>query len=105
WIDASDVEGNVLSVLRLSADGTPMACVANLSPVPRQEYRIGLPAGGTWQEVLNTDAIAFGGSGVGVGSQVAAVEHPWHGLPCSAVLTLPPLAVLWLAPAPASALP
>ncbi|HUR18367.1 MAG TPA: 1,4-alpha-glucan branching protein GlgB [Acidimicrobiales bacterium] len=105
WIDASDVEGNVLSFLRLSADGSPLACVANLSPVPREGYRIGLPSAGAWREVLNTDALGFGGSGVGAGGEVQAMEHPAHGLPCSVALTLPPLAVLWLAPAAGPALP
>ncbi|MDP9402511.1 MAG: 1,4-alpha-glucan branching protein GlgB [Actinomycetota bacterium] len=105
WIDASDVEGNVLSFLRMAADGSPMACVANLSPVPREGYRIGLPRPGTWHEVLNTDAIGFGGSGVGLGGEVGAVDHPWHGLPCSVALTLPPLGVLWLAPVAGAALP
>jgi 1,4-alpha-glucan branching enzyme len=100
WIDASDVDGNVLSFLRRSADGTDvLACVANLSPVPRQAYRVGLPAGGEWREVLNTDAAAFGGSGVGNAGAVFALDHPWHGQPFSAEMTLPPLAVLWFTPA------
>ncbi|HEX2040435.1 MAG TPA: 1,4-alpha-glucan branching protein GlgB [Acidimicrobiales bacterium] len=101
WIDAGDVENNVLSFLRYSADGErALACVANLSPVPRHGYRIGLPRPGDWREVLNTDAVEFGGSGVGNGGGVWAADNPWHGLPFSAEMTLPPLAVLWLAPAP-----
>jgi 1,4-alpha-glucan branching enzyme len=103
WIDASDVDGNVLSFLRLG-DGAgvvapPLACIANLSPVPREGYRIGLPVGGKWDEALNTDATAFGGSGVGNGGSVWAVDETWHGLPFSAEVTLPPLAVVWLTPA------
>ncbi len=98
WIDASDVDSNVLSFLRLSADGRQLVCVANLSPVPRPGYRIGLPAGGTWQEVLNTDDVGFGGSGVGNGGELSATDAGWHGMPFSVELTLPPLAVLWLVP-------
>jgi 1,4-alpha-glucan branching enzyme len=99
WIDASDVDSNVLSFLRLSADGTRvLACIANLAPVVREGYRIGLPKGGTWREVLNTDAARFGGSGAGNGGSVSADGDPWHGLPNSADVVLPPLSVLWLAP-------
>jgi 1,4-alpha-glucan branching enzyme len=97
WIDASDVEHNVFSFLRL-AGSSVLACVANLSPVVRHGYRVGLPSGGRWREVLNTDAACYGGSGVGNGGSVWAVEVGWHGLPFSAELTLPPLGVLWLVP-------
>jgi 1,4-alpha-glucan branching enzyme len=98
WIDATDTDQSVLSFLRLSAEGQPVACVANLTPVPHHGYRIGLPAGGRWLELLNTDAVEFGGSGLGNTGAVDAEEHAWHGLDYSASLTLPPLAVLWLAP-------
>jgi len=98
WIDASDEESNVLSFLRIASDGSTAACVANLSPVPRQPYRVGLPASGPWQELLNTDATEFGGGGVGNGGQVDAGGESWHGQPFSAELTLPPLGVLWLVP-------
>ena len=98
WIDASDVDNNILSFLRLNADGSrAVACIANLAPVPRHGYRIGLPSSGAWREVVNTDAAEFGGSGVGNGGEVWAGDDPWHGLPASAEVTLPPLAVLWLA--------
>jgi 1,4-alpha-glucan branching enzyme len=99
WIDASDVDSNVLSFLRSSADGTRvLACIANLAPVVRHGYRVGLPRGGRWTEVLNTDATEFGGSGVGNEGAVETTDDSWHGLPNSAELTLPPLAVLWLTP-------
>ncbi len=99
WIDASDVDSNVLSFLRSSTDGeTVMACIANLSPVVRYRYRLGLPRGGRWAEILNTDASEFAGSGVGNQGTVIASDDSWHGLPHSAELTLPPLAVLWLTP-------
>jgi 1,4-alpha-glucan branching enzyme len=99
WIDASDVDSNVLSFLRISRDGSRvLACIANLAPVVREGYRIGLPRAGSWRELVNTDAAAFGGSGVGNGGVVNATEQSWHGLAASATLTLPPLGVLWLAP-------
>ncbi len=99
WIDASDVDSNVLSFLRLSADGEQMlACVANLAPVPREGYRIGLPRPGRWREILNTDAPQFGGSGAGNGGSIAADEGSWHGFAHSANVVLPPLAVVWFTP-------
>ncbi|MGH3422924.1 MAG: alpha amylase C-terminal domain-containing protein, partial [Streptosporangiaceae bacterium] len=100
WIDSNDAQGNVLSFLRFdgSADCGVLACVANFSAVPHEDYQLGLPAAGRWREVLNTDAEAYGGSGVGNLGSVAAVPEPWHGRPYSAHLTLPPLGVLWLAP-------
>ncbi len=99
WIDASDVDSNVLSFLRLGDEGTrELACVANLSPVVREGYRIGLPRPGRWREILNTDAAEFGGSGSGNGGFVEAGGDAWHGLAHSAEVTLPPLSVLWFAP-------
>jgi 1,4-alpha-glucan branching enzyme len=103
WIDADDAEQSCFSFLRLGvgegADARPVACLANLTPVPRYGYRVGLPAAGTWEVLLDSDAEAFGGSGAVAGAPVVDAEpEPWHGLPCSAALTLPPLGVLWLAP-------
>ncbi|WP_409179822.1 1,4-alpha-glucan branching protein GlgB [Amycolatopsis sp. VS8301801F10] len=96
WIDANDSAGNVLSFLRLGADGSRLACIANFAGIPHHDYRVGLPSAGRWTEVLNTDAEAFGGSGVGNLGAVEATEEPWHGQPASAVLQLPPSGVLWL---------
>ncbi len=104
WIDANDAAGNVLSFLRLAGpDDDPggprvIACVANFSGGPHTEYRLGLPHAGRWRELVNTDAADYGGSGVGNLGMIEAIPEPWHGQPASAVLTLPPLAVLWLAP-------
>jgi 1,4-alpha-glucan branching enzyme len=85
-----------------SARGGPapgmIACVANFSGLPHYDYRIGLPAAGRWREVINTDAAVYGGSGVGNLGVIEAAQESWHGQPASAVLTLPPLGVLWLAP-------
>ena len=69
------------------------------APWPRYGYRVGLPRTGRWQEILNTDAAFYGGSDVGNLGGVEAEEREWHEQPYSAELTLPPLGVLWLAPA------
>jgi len=101
WIDANDAHGNVLSFLRFGSQehGVPvLACVANFSAMPHNDYRIGLPLAGRWREVLNTDATVYGGSGVGNLGAVTAVPKPWHGRPASASIALPPFGVLWLAP-------
>ncbi len=71
----------------------------NFSGGPHEGYRIGLPFAGTWNEVVNTDAEAYGGSGVGNMGAVVAEEAPWHGRPYSAVVRVPPLGALWLRPA------
>jgi 1,4-alpha-glucan branching enzyme len=91
------VDSNVLSFVRLpGGEGSATVCVANLSPVPRHAYRVGLPLGGEWLEVINTDAEEFGGSGVGNFARIVTEESSWHGLDHSAELSLPPLGVLWL---------
>ncbi|HMJ78074.1 MAG TPA: 1,4-alpha-glucan branching protein GlgB, partial [Iamia sp.] len=98
WLEAADADRNVVAFVRRSADdGQQVVCVANLSPVPRDGYRVGLPAAGRWAEVLNTDASAYGGSNVGNLGGVDAETVPWHGQEWSAAMTLPPLGVLWLA--------
>ncbi|GAA3140938.1 1,4-alpha-glucan branching protein GlgB [Planomonospora alba] len=101
WIDADDAQGNVFSFLRQAPDGSVLACVANFSGAPHEDYRIGLPTGGTWAEVLNTDAYDYAGSGVGNFGSVEAGAEPHHGLPYSACLRVPPLGALWLRHVPA----
>jgi 1,4-alpha-glucan branching enzyme len=96
WIDANDASGNVFSWLRYAIDGTVLASVTNFSPVVRGDYRLGLPHAGFWKEVVNTDAAAYGGSGVGNLGGVTAIDQQWHGRPASAAVTLPPLATVWL---------
>jgi 1,4-alpha-glucan branching enzyme len=99
WLEPNDAAGNVLAFARLAAGGRrALVCVANLAPVPRYGYRVGMPHGGTWTEVLNTDSAFYGGSNVGNLGGVEAADLPWHDQPYSAELTLPPLAVVWLAP-------
>jgi 1,4-alpha-glucan branching enzyme len=96
WIDANDASGNVLSFFRSDGRDSLVACVVNFSAVPHHDYRIGLPAAGPWTEVLNTDAEAYAGSGVGNYGSVHAHEHPSHGLPASASIAVPPLGAVWL---------
>lgn len=102
WIDANDAAGNVLSFLRQGTDhdGRPavLACIANFSGQPKENYRVGLPFAGSWRELVNTDAENYGGSGVGNLGVVEAERAAWHGRPASAVLRLPPAGVLWLVP-------
>jgi 1,4-alpha-glucan branching enzyme len=99
WLEPNDADGNVLIFARQSEGAEDVLVFAgNFSPVPRPGYRVGLPQPGRWREVVNTDASAYGGSGVGNGGGVLAEEVPWHGQPYSAEITLPPLAALWLVP-------
>lgn len=96
WVDANDVAHSVFAWLRHGAEGTsPVLVVSNMTPVPRRDYRIGLPSGGRWAECLNTDAAIYGGSGMGNMGAVTAEAEPWHGQPFSAVFTLPPLSTLF----------
>ena len=88
--------GNVYSFLRFGADGSMLACIANFSSVPHEGYRVGLPKPGRWDEVVNTDAELYFGSGVGNFGGVEAEAKPWHGQPASATLRVPPLGALWL---------
>jgi 1,4-alpha-glucan branching enzyme len=99
WIDPNDVDDNALSFIRWSASGEPLVCLCNFSPVPREDYRVGLPQVGSWTEVVNTDSDAYGGSNVGNLGLVEAEPIEWDGQPASARVTLPPLATVWLAPA------
>ncbi|HEX7082670.1 MAG TPA: 1,4-alpha-glucan branching protein GlgB [Gaiellaceae bacterium] len=100
WLEPNDAASNSLAFGRRSADGDRwLICVANLSPVPREGYRIGLPLGGRWIEALNTDSTFYGGTGVGNLGAVEATDRPWHDQPHSAEVTLPPLGVIYLRPA------
>jgi len=101
WIDASDPDNNVITFVRFSSDGRRrLACLANLSALPRHDYRVGLPAPGRWREVLNTDDLSYGGSGVRSGQEFFTEDVPFHGFDHSLELSLPPLGVVWLANAP-----
>ena len=100
WIDPNDADNSVLSFLRFPvSSGRAIACVANLTPVPRPGYRVGLPQPGRWVEIFNSDSAKFGGSNTTVGD-VTAEAVSWNDLDHSAELTLPPLGVVWLAHEP-----
>jgi 1,4-alpha-glucan branching enzyme len=99
WLDANDASDNVLAFARRSADGERvLVFVANLSPVPRGPFRLGLPRASRWRELLNTDSSFYGGSDVGNLGGIQPEPIPWHDQPFSAELTLPPLAAIWLVP-------
>ena len=97
WITVDDRDNSVFAWLRYGGEGTrPLAAIVNMTPVPRPAYAIGLPLGGRWREVLNTDSALYGGSNVGNGGAVHTSPTPSHGFPCSATVALPPLATIWL---------
>ncbi|GAB3613576.1 1,4-alpha-glucan-branching protein [Humibacter ginsengisoli] len=102
WIDGGDAQGNVVAFAR-RADGDPLVCVVNFAGVPHNGYRLPMPFAGDWEELLNTDAAEYGGSGVGNLGVVNATDAPWGGMQASAVLDLPPLGALWLRPKRATA--
>ena len=103
WLDAGDRAMSIYAAARSEAAGEPpsLLCLANLTPVPRRGYRVGLPGAGTWREVLNTDDVRWAGSGV-VNARVVTEQVAWQGCSRSAVVTLPPLGVIWLSSCPAS---
>jgi 1,4-alpha-glucan branching enzyme len=100
WIEPNDADANVVAFARAGEDPDRevLVCVANLSPVPRPDYRVGLPRSGRWVEALNTDSSFYGGTDTGNLGGVDAEPVPWHGQPSSAEVTLPPLGVVWLVP-------
>ena len=99
WLEPNDAANNVLAFMRLPKEGgAPVVCVANLSPVPREGYRVGVPQGGDWLECVNTDSAYYGGSGQGNMGNVTAERRAWNDQPFSLELVLPPLSVLWLRP-------
>lgn len=96
WIDCSDAESSVFSLLRKSKAGTgSVIVIGNFTPVPRYNYRIGAPSGGYWREALNSDATIYGGSGQGNLGGIESSPLGLHGRPHSLTLSLPPLAILF----------
>jgi 1,4-alpha-glucan branching enzyme len=107
WIDANNAAENTVSFVRRSSPGTSQSnanpssagreliCVCNFAPVLRENHRLGLPRQGTYRLLANTDAEAYGGSGVKIAKSIKATEEPLHGQPYSALVTLPPLSTLW----------
>jgi len=96
WVVVDDADQSVVVWLRFGRASDPPVLVAcNFTPVPRYNYRVGLPNAGVWREVFNSDAEAYGGSGVGNFGAVIAHGDPSHGQPASAEITLPPLATVY----------
>ncbi len=99
WVDANDSAQSVTTFLRRGRRKDDVLLVAvNYTPVPRHNYRIGVPVGGTWTEVLNTDATTYWGSGMGNLGEIAASPMPYRKSPRSLTVTLPPLAAIILKP-------
>jgi 1,4-alpha-glucan branching enzyme len=97
WIDANDAQNSVISFLRKPRGGGAMvAVVCNLTPLPRENYVLGVPRAGAWREILNSDAKEYGGTGWGNLGTVDAAPLAAHGRPHSLTLTLPPLSTLYL---------
>jgi 1,4-alpha-glucan branching enzyme len=96
WLDANDAQRNTFSFRRRAADGAELVCVANFAAQPHHDYRLPLPASGEWEEVVNTDAESYTGSGVGNLGVVTAVEGEHAGHPAHADIVVPPLATIWL---------
>jgi 1,4-alpha-glucan branching enzyme len=96
WIDFHDWEGSIVIFLRKGKNtGDLFLIVCNFTPIPRQNYRTGVPRGGFWKEVLNSDSKTYGGSGHGNFGGLEASPIPSHGKYHSLSLTLPPLGVLF----------
>jgi 1,4-alpha-glucan branching enzyme len=98
WTQPNEAESSILSFLRFAHDGSPVLVVCNFTPVPRNNCLAGVPVGGYWRELLNSDAVDYGGSGVGNLGGAEAHPVPTHGMPRTLTLTVPPLGCLFLAP-------
>ncbi|MDN5271378.1 1,4-alpha-glucan branching protein GlgB [Chloroflexus sp. MS-CIW-1] len=96
WVDANDADSSVYSFLRKSRSGEHILIVLNATPVVREDYRIGVPFGGWWRELLNSDSEYYWGSGQGNAGGVMAEAVPSHGREFSLRLRLPPLGALFL---------
>ncbi|HZQ54537.1 MAG TPA: 1,4-alpha-glucan branching protein GlgB [Bryobacteraceae bacterium] len=94
WIDVHDAENNVLSFLR-KGGGETIAAAFNFSPIPRDNYRIGVPSKGHWEEILNTDAKHYGGTGRGNFGGIHTVPIPLHGRSQSLTINIPPLGAVY----------
>jgi 1,4-alpha-glucan branching enzyme len=96
WIDCNDSDQSTVSLMRKGRAANDVLIVAcNFTPVPRHNYRVGVPGGGIWEEILNSDASDYGGSGQGNMGGVEAVPIPYHNRPYSLNLILPPLGALF----------
>jgi 1,4-alpha-glucan branching enzyme len=96
WVDCNDAEKSLISFTRRGRSTDDIVLVVcNFTPVPRENYRLGVPRGGYWKEVLNSDAVEYWGQGFGNMGGVEAAPVPSHGLPHTLVMTVPPLSVVF----------
>ena len=95
WVDCHDADQSVLSFLRWDRDGGFVLAVFNFTPVPRRNYRLGVPAAGRYHEIFNSDADAYHGGNIG-NLPLQAQAQAWMGLPHSLELVLPPLGAIYL---------
>ncbi len=96
WIDCNDSSQSIVSFIRKPASGKNLVLVVcNFTPVPRLGYRLGVPRGGFWKEILNSDALDYGGSGMGNLGGIQASAEIWQDRPATLSMTLPPLAIVF----------
>jgi 1,4-alpha-glucan branching enzyme len=98
WVIGDDSHNSVFAFMRIASDAPPVLVVSNMTPVPRHNYRIGVPVAGTWREIFNSDSAFYGGSNVGNGGGIGTQPVAAHGQPQSLELVLPPLATIFLRP-------
>ncbi|ANO51745.1 1,4-alpha-glucan branching protein GlgB [Woeseia oceani] len=96
WLNGMDRDHSIIAWLRRDQQGNVVICVSNFTPVVRHDYHLGVPAAGHYREILNTDAVTYGGSGVSNDRTMLASEHAAQGQPQSLRLVLPPLATLFI---------
>jgi 1,4-alpha-glucan branching enzyme len=96
WIDWQDADSSVFCWIRRARNGDFIVCISHLTPLVRSGYRIGVPQEGTYAELLNTDAVKYGGSGVGVHGEIHTQKVAAHGREHSLQIDLPPLATMIL---------
>ena len=97
WVDCNDAQQSVISLIRHGKTNPhPLLVLCNFTPVPRHNYRVGVPRPGRWNEILSSDATLYGGGGQGNFGGVTAAPVPWHGRPYSLNLTVPPLGMILL---------
>ncbi len=98
WVVGDDHHNSVLAFERHAPGERPVLIITNFTPIPRKDYQVGVPVGGEWTELLNSDAERYGGSNLGNDGSITATDEADHGRPFSLRVTVPPLSVLFLAP-------
>jgi 1,4-alpha-glucan branching enzyme len=96
WVDCCDTENSVVTLIRKARGGPIVLAAFNYTPMPRHNYMVGVPRGGHWREILNSDAEIYGGSGQGNMGGLDAAPIPLHGRKWSLTMTLPPLGAVFM---------